>query len=184
MTVTAWSRQRLAGCPARRTISRSRCFVLRRSSSSPTRRSGFRPSALLVVPVELALIQLPGTALGSPVCRLQAQVVAALGILASPRRQIHSMDGNGDVDHGSAAYQGALELCAIHTWSKVLYYGYFDFLPSYSYGSSRVYASADRSNTARNHRLIQAQRHCKQQIGLCPYQSRDVRLTGCCQNSH
>ena len=45
--------------------------------------------------------------------------------LDSRRQQAHSTDENGDTDCESAAYQYALELCAIDTWSKVRHYGHF-----------------------------------------------------------
>jgi hypothetical protein len=85
VTVAARSRRRSAGCPARRTTSRSRRFVLRRSASSPTQRSAFRSSALLAVPVEAALSRLPGTALDSLVWRCHWRSGRA-GAWPGPRR--------------------------------------------------------------------------------------------------
>jgi hypothetical protein len=85
VTAAARPRRRSASCPARRTTSRSRRFVLRRSASSPTRCSAFRSSALLTVPVEAALSRLPGMALDSPVWRCAWRSGHA-GARPAPRR--------------------------------------------------------------------------------------------------
>jgi hypothetical protein len=74
VTVAARSRQRSAGCPAQRTTSRSRRFVLQRLANSPTRCSTFRSSALLAVSVEAALSRLRST----------APFGAVLGVLVTP----------------------------------------------------------------------------------------------------